>query len=229
MNNTLEQKTLLENRQNLYLFLSTLYLSELDGEQLARLRALSLPPPAAGFGNETLNQGFQLMGDYFKGAGTECLDELAVDYARVFLSAGVAQGLAAFPYESIYTNSQHLMAQEPAGDVAALYAAKGLKPAEGAFKVPLDHIGLECAFMEVLCGEALGALEGGSMEGLLASLGEQRTFLRTHLLNWHRDFCQDLEKYAATGLYRGLARITQGFLTLEEDLLNEGDAIWDTN
>jgi len=227
MNNTLEQKTLLENRQNLYHFLSTLYLSELDGEQLARLQALSLPPPAASFGNETLNQGFRLMEDYFKGAGAECLDELAVDYARVFLSAGVAQGLAAFPYESIYTNSQHLMAQESAGDVAALYAAKGLKPAEGAFKVPLDHIGLECAFMEVLCGEALAALQEGA--GLLASLEEQRTFLRTHLLNWHRDFRQDLEKYAATGLYRGLAKITQGFLTLEEDLLNEGDAIWDTN
>ena len=52
-------------------------------------------------------------------------DDLAVDYARVFLGAGEANGKAAYPYESVYTSPEGLVRQEARARVRAIYAAGG--------------------------------------------------------------------------------------------------------
>lgn len=214
---------LLKNRQALYTFLGGLYLNEVDAAQLAAMQAMDFPQQS---GVEKLDEGYRLLAEYLETATEESLDELAVEYARVFLSAGVAQGLAAFPYESIYTGKQRLMAQKPEGEAAVLYAAKGLQASEDNYRVPNDHIGLELTFMAHLCGQAADALEQGDSAALAESMGEQKSFLQAHLLNWCNSFCHDLERYAGTAFYKGLANITLGFLELERGMMEEGEALW---
>lgn len=187
----------MDNRTNMYSFLSRIYLLEVDGELLDSMKTLKFPDDVE---NESLSDGYSLLDKYLKAADETSLEELAVDYARIFLAAGVAQGLAAFPYESIYSGSRRLMAQESSSEVSALYAAHGLLPNPESFNTPSDHIGLELGFMAHLCQQ------GDSL---------QKDFFNNHLLNWHKGFCGDVEKYAHTDFYKGMAKITLGFLELE--------------
>ncbi len=178
-------------RENRYRLLARLYLFEVDAGMCELLKNLDLP-----------DEGYGLMADYIKNAPADWEEQLAVDYARVFLSAGVAQGLAAFPYESVYTSRQRLMMQEAGSSAAAVYAEAGLKPKGSAFTTSGDHIGLEMEYMAEL-------IANNDAKG-------QRAFFNAHLARWYKPFCQDVQKYAETDFYKGLAKLTACFLATEE-------------
>ena len=202
--------SLAEHRQKMYTFLSGLYLHEIDGNQLAAMEKMIFPQNT---GVELLDEGYRALEEFLKTTADDCLDDLAVDYAKTFLSAGMAAGFAAFPYQSVYTDRQHMIAQKPASDLGVLYAAKGLCANSGTYKVPDDHIGLQLAFMAHLCKEAKQ---------------EQKDFLDAYLFKWAHGFCRDLEKYSGTAFYRAIAKITSGFLSLERQLMEmegAGDGI----
>jgi len=145
----------------------------------------------------------------------EKITELEVEYARIFLAAGVAQGTAAFPYESVYTNKKHLVNQEACDDLTALYAAKGLKPREDMYRIPDDHAGLEFEYMARLCDQAVNACEADDEAALEESFQEQKTFFGHHLRRWASLFGGDIAKHAHTAFYDGIGRITRGFMVQE--------------
>jgi len=204
-------ETLIKQREDMYKFLSQLYLWEVDAARLNKMRSLTAPEPC---GVDSWDDGWREMMAFLQSSDEGCLDALAVDYARTFLSAGVAHGQAAFPYESVYTDKSRQPGGVADSALAALYAKKGLKPSESAFKVPNDHIGLELAFMALLCR---------------GSKSEQREFFDAHLLNWCAGFCRDAEKHANTTFYKAVAKITAGFIELESGLMREEGAIWGSN
>ena len=187
----------------MYGFLSQLYLFEVEEDQLAALKQMVFPQECD---NEDMKEGYQAMAAYLKEreVSQDTLDDLAVDYARIFLSAGVAQGKAAFPYESVYTSKQHLIMQEAGSSASALFAQKGLEPRKDMYRVPEDHIGLLLEYMGRICEE---------------EQEEQREFLKAHLNNWVPAFVQDVIKYSSTEFYRGLAKLTKGFLAMEKEYL----------
>lgn len=167
-------------------------------------------------------QGLALMISGAKAQDDYSVEAIAVDYAKVFLAAGQAQGLAAFPYESLYSQRSR-PAGAPDPQLAQLYAARGLRLRDNMFRVPEDHIGLEMQYMAVLCSEAAEKEDSAEIRGLLK---EQRSFLKEHL-SWCTGFCSDLLKYSETAFYRGLALATRGFLLMEEGLLETEGEIWD--
>lgn len=193
-------------RANFYRFLSRLYLLEVDEALWNAMQNMTFPVDAA---EGDMKAGFELMRGYLdanaKGDLAAVLDDLAVDYARIFLSAGVAQGKAAFPYESVYTSRKHLVMQDSRMDVVALYAKRGVTPSKDNYHVPEDHLGYLCEYMAILIDE--GAAD------------EQKAFLKNHLLNWVSAFTVDMGKYAATDFYGGLAKLTRGFLLLEQEIM----------
>lgn len=201
-------------RRDMYLLLSLLYVREPDAALLAALRGMAFPPDCP---FPELAAGYAAMRDYLDAADDNAVEELAADYAGTFLAAGVAQGMAAFPYASVYTSKRRLVGQEPCARVSAVYAKKGLVLSPAYPKMPDDHIGAELALMAHLCGEELDGTTDGQR-----SREEQRAFLEEHLLPWAFPFCRDVEAYAKTGFYRALARITRGFLQGERDLLAPG-------
>lgn len=193
-------------RANFYRFLSRLYLLEVDEALWNAMQNMTFPVDAA---EGDMEAGFELMRGYLdanaEGDLAAVLDDLAVDYARIFLSAGVAQGKAAFPYESVYTSRKHLVMQDSRMDVVALYAKRGVTPSKDNYHVPEDHLGYLCEYMAILIDE--GAAD------------EQKAFLKNHLLNWVSAFTVDMGKYAATDFYGGLAKLTRGFLLLEQEIM----------
>lgn len=210
-----EMTGLLRIRRDFYRLLSRLYILEVDEQLLSALMHMEFP---ADCGDEEMAEGYALLRSWLDSHGGESLEDLAVDYARVFLSAGVAEGSAAFPYESVYTSGSRLMMQDARSQAVAAYDAHGLVFRTDTYHVPEDHLAIELEFMACLCGESLAAEDQAALE---ASLKEQGSFLREHLLGWVPAFCADLNKYASTDFYKAVGKLTRGFLNLERKLLGE--------
>ena len=212
-----KMRHMLVSRKNMYLFLSRLYILEADLELFQTLKEMEFP---ADTGISELDEGYECMEQYRKEIEksadmAEKLEELAVDYADVFLAAGVAQGLAAFPYESVYTSKKKLMMQEARNQVHAIYGEKQLVLDEGFTKVAEDHIAVEMEFMTHLCEDGVAALDAEDEKKLEDVLETQNQFFAEHIQGWIPTFCQDVEKYSKTLFYKGVSKITRGFIRWE--------------
>ena len=219
MNETSEFAALISNRENLYRFLSRLYRIEVDEPLLRQLTGMGFPTECD---DPELAEGYRILTAWLRNSGNDPLTDLAVDYARIFLGAGIYEGVAASPYESVYTSEERLIMQEARDQVLAVYQTKGLQPAE-LTEIPEDHIALELEFLAHLCRETLNA--GGDRARVSTLLREQKEFLEQHPGKWIPAFCADIEKCASTDFYRAIGKITLGFLNMErailEDLLAE--------
>lgn len=204
-----------ENRMALYGFFARIYRSEVDENMLEAMKRIDFK---ADEGEAGYVAGTAKLQAYLSRSSFTMRRDLAVDYAKVFLSAGISQGGAAFPYESVYTSPEGLMMQEARDEVVRLYRAKGLC-VEGVVE-PEDHLAFELEFAVRLCREGLEAAQSGDLEGLKASIEEQRAFLKDHLLNWVPRFCEDVVRYANTEFYQAVAAMTAGFITMDAAMVD---------
>lgn len=217
-----EMKDLNQYREWMYRFLASVFIQEIDAPMLASLREMEFPA----FEETTipwqqdLDAGFRLIESYLNGfeGKTEkeisaLLEDLAADYAKVFLAAGDAAGKAAFPYESIYTGFDSAFGGSLQMNLSALYASKGLTMREDMFKIMEDHIGLELNYMAELLREEADAEEVSVAENLRK---EQNEFFQSHLINWALQFAADIYKYTERDFYKGIARMTMGFMEAEQ-------------
>ena len=194
-------KSEMEPRARLYSLLSRLYRVEVDAPLLETLKGLSFPAAA----NETLAEGYAMLTAYLANCGENALDDLAVDYATVFLAAGSADGQAAIPCESVYTSPKKIFMQEAWEDVCRIYAEKGLTKSGRHADLMEDHLALELEFMATLVKRRDPKTE--------------QEFIESHLLNWVPGFMADIDKYADHDFYKAVGRITLGFLQMENELL----------
>jgi anaerobic sulfite reductase subunit A len=221
MESVSEYTALMENRENLYHFLGRIYRLEIDQTFLDQMKVMSFPPEC---GEAELALGYRLLESYLQRPGLDPLTDLAVDYAKVFLGAGMSEGDAAYPYESIYTSTERLIMQEARDKVVALYRAKGLDK-DKALDYPEDHLALELEFMWRLCEETRHALAAQDWAAVAASLQEQRDFLTQHLRNWVPAFCADIQKCSKTDFYKAVGNITNGYLRMEQSILDDLTAV----
>ena len=204
-------------RGETYALLSDLYRVEVSEAFLDRLGAIRFP---ADTGNADVDEGYRMMARYLARSRDGILLELAVDYARTFIGAGTDARSAAYPFESVYTSEKRLEMQDARDEVLAVYRSEGLDKSE-EWKDGEDHVSLELQFQQILCERTAEALEGGDEGTATRLLRTQRGFLQYHLLNWVPMLTADMRRFAKTDLYRGLAYLTDGFLSDELALLDE--------
>lgn len=203
----LELQAVLEGRQTVYRMLGSLFRTEVTPQTLEALRARPFP---ADENDETLASAAIELNAAAAALTPADLDELAADYARTFLSAGVADGRAAFPFESVYTSPEKLVMQDAYEAVHRLLCAEGVAPEEPDLYD--DHLGIELAFMAHLAGKTARALAQMRSEDAEKGLDEEKAFLAAHLLNWTGKFFKDLDEVAASRFYRALGRYTSAWL-----------------
>ncbi|MCJ7567034.1 MAG: molecular chaperone TorD family protein [Anaerolineales bacterium] len=208
-------ESLLTNRMSTYAFLSRLCRIEADQELLDRILALEFSSTE---GIPEIDEGYRILHGYVEKAGENTLTELAVDYAKIFL--GVQSQLGIYPYESVYTSKEKLIMQEARDQVVQLYRQEGLDRAAD-YREPEDHIALELEFMAYLSQKTIDALQDGEGEEVVRFLEKQKLFLEEHLMNWVPAFCEDMEQIAQTDFYTATAKITKGFLALEDGLVGD--------
>lgn len=214
-------------RASMYRFLGGIYLLEVDEEQLNALKKVRFPEVDGMEDSDMdLREGYQTLSEYVNSLRTEDLDDLAADYAKVFLAAGDAAGHAAFPYESVYVDKKHQVGGSTAMKMKALYLERGFEPDPSMYRTMDDNIGLILEYMAILCEELLKASDADDSEKGKELLSEQKKFVKKHLTNWVFSFTSDIMKFAETDFYRGIAKITNGFIKKETEYL-KGGGLWD--
>ena len=226
MTNT-QALALSEARGAMYRFLGGLYIMEVDEAQLAALKRLRFPEVEGNDDSDLdLREGYALLRGYVETLEADGLDDLAADYAKVFLAAGDAAGLAAFPYESVYVDKKRQVGGSTEMQMKALYLERGWEPDPNVYRTMYDNIGLMLEYMGILCDELTELLRSGDAEKCKALLREQRDFVRRHLTNWAYSFTGDVIKFSERDFYKGVAKLTSGFLKKETKLLEEGEKAW---
>jgi anaerobic sulfite reductase subunit A len=145
-------------------------------------------------------------------------NSLACEYARVFLAAGICDGKAALPYESVYTSDEKLIMQDSRDEVRAIFREHGIMPGSD-WDAPEDYLPYELEYMALLAEEAANSLQQRERMDVLSSLAKQKDFLAAHILNWYGDFASEGRSVAKTGFYRGLFDFTEGYLRFDQDTI----------
>lgn len=200
-----------------YGLLSRLYRVEVDEGFLNDLKGMRFP---AKTGNALMDEGYRAISAFLGRVTADTELELRRDYVRAFIGEGTDGKSAAYPFESVYTSEKRLRMQDARDEVLAVYRSEGLNR-DAAWHDDEDHVALELEFMQYLCEQLVDAVESGDLdraEGLLATQGG---FLNAHLCNWVPLMTADMRVFAKSGLYRGLAALTDGYLEMEQGLFDE--------
>lgn len=201
------------NRSSYYRFLASIYKLELTDTQIEKMAHL-IPPVGEADG------GYTRIAEYLRHRDTGTRTELAVDYAHTFLGSGEYAEVMAPPYESVYTSKEHLLMQEARDRAVASYRSQGLGLSPGN-TTPEDHVSFEFEFMAELsdrCAVAMKADDAACAHGLLVA---QQLFYTEHLANWIHVFCESIRTHARTDFYKGVADITETFVVLEAETLDD--------
>ena len=202
-----------------YTFLSQMLFRELNEEAIEVLKGQEWPQ---GTSNETLDRGYAQVRRFFNFAFTDIRTQLAVEYARVFLAAGVfgSDKMTAVPYESVFTSENHLMMQASRDDVVRCFAADGFKVNPDLHE-PEDHLTFELEYVAHMSRKAAELVEAGNAEALAANVARQVEFIDAHLLNWVGNLYETAHEYAKTTFYTGMLLVVLGAAEQSRDLLAE--------
>lgn len=208
-------------RAAFYRVLASIYFKEVTDEVIGRLDRMPVPDEADA---PALCAAMRELKRYLVRKGPDPRTDLAVDYARAFLAAGVYEGDAACPFESIYTSEERLIMQDARDEVRAVYLANGVNVDQG-LHLPEDHLSFELEFMAIMSDRAAALLPGtgftGDLEGLARNLRTQRAFAQEHIANWLPAFEKQVVALTEQGFYPAVTHIAQAYVDDDVALLGE--------
>ena len=189
--------------------LASLHDKEPVNEFLQALREDSFPD---GLGLKLLSENGQRATELMKQAlatlpeptDEATLDELAADYADIYLN----HGIQASPQESVWIDEENLICQDTMFQVRAWYESHGLAAPDWRTR-PDDHLVLELQFLTHL-------FKSDPTEEVLR---EAAQFMDEHLLRWLVDFGNRVGQRCATSYFAGVATLTSNYCDELRDLL----------
>lgn len=207
-----------EERAQTYGFLSQVFFRELPLEAIEELSRIDYSGEP---GNENLRQGYKLVRRFFAFCDKDARTQLAVEYARVFLAAGVysEDRQVAAPYESVFTSPEKLMMQEARDDVYRIYLRDGFT-VKSDLHEPEDHLAFELEYLANLSSRIVAAVGQDDEAEMLALITKQKDFIARHLLNWISRLRETAQSYAQLTFYIGMLLIAEGILEEDRDFLS---------
>jgi TorA maturation chaperone TorD len=145
--------------------------------------------------------------------------DLGVDRTR--LLRGIKPGYGPPPpYESVYAGTEQAPLMEASASVVQAYADAGVGLAEGVHDQP-DFIGFELDFMRHLTEKEARAWVSEDRGEVIRVLENERAFLEQHIVAWIPRFCDVMLEEARTDFFRGIARLTKGYVLDEASKTKE--------
>ena len=135
-------------------------------------------------------------------------EALQDDYTRLFIGPGK---LLAPPWQSVYLDGDRLVFQVHTVQVNSYYERFGLELGS-EYREPADHVGLQFEFLAHLAEISLQALRDRDNVKFSELCTAQRGFLRNHMIRWVPHWSRDVDTYARTDFYRGVALLASGIL-----------------
>ncbi len=195
-------------RSNMYSLLSRVFIREVDKPFLNLLKDEENVEAFR-------DSGLSFCGDFTDKKDEEILDELAVEYAALFL---ISTGRQLSPYESVQLSKEGQLGGEATSKTLAFYKSAG-------FDFPLesnifpDHFAVELEFMSHLCKKEAEAHEINEEQIAESVRTKQTDFMNTHLGQWYKSFMNTLERNTQNSFYRGMSLLAGEFLDSETEVL----------
>ena len=212
-------------RKNIYRLLGKAFHKEADNAYLDEMeKYMAVFKEIAGtYDNADLAKGVEIYAAFREASkGKDVTEELAREFALIFLSTGTTQGIkSVIPHESVYLSPQGLTMQEQRDEVLEIYYNQGVGRSDN-FKEPEDHISAEMGFMAYM-SEKTAELIDDEGNGADENLQIQRDFLAVHLLKWAPKACDDVYNMGSD-YYKAMALVTKGYLVTDKQFL---DAIFE--
>ena len=195
------------HRSDIYGLLATLYRQEPTCDLLEQIRSPEFIEVLSHWGGE-------LEADFLSRPEGELLEEMAVEYTRLFLGPGRHVS----PHESVHHEREDGQWGQLWGastvEVKKFIEATGLEY-ETKYRGLPDHISVELELLEALTRREEEAWAEDDEEGAGRCLDMERRFLDEHLIRWVVPFCDKVIAAAELSFYRTLASLTKKFIEFD--------------
>ena len=191
--------------------LATLHDHEPDATLLQQLKAVEFPSsltllPETEPGIEAMTLVQQALSALSTDPDQEILDELAADYASIYLN----HNISASPEESVWLDEDSLMCQQSMFQVRSWYESNGLEIPDWRLR-PDDHLVYELQFIAFLLNK----------DEHMETLEKTATFMDEHLLRWLGNFGERVLVRCDTPWFAGIAALTAAYCEELRDILAE--------
>ncbi|MGN0077663.1 MAG: molecular chaperone [Coriobacteriales bacterium] len=193
-----------------YRFLSQALFRELNQEAIDELAAQEWPRST---GNGTLDAGYAHLRRFFHFSQGDRRTQLACEYARIFLAAGIygKEAYVAVPYESVFTSPEKQVMQESRDEVVRVFREDGFE-VDPLLHEPEDHLSFELEYLAHMSERGARLLQAGDIAAVRRNLKRQGVFIKDHLLNWLPALLGCARSYATLSFYLGLLEVVIGSL-----------------
>lgn len=196
-------------RSTIYGLLARVYRKEMTPELLRQIKDPQFMGVLSGL-------GVQLGDEFFSRQEEDLIEDLAVEYTRLFLGPGKHIS----PHESVHHNLE-------GGDWGSLWGKStvevkvfvetlGLKYKEDDQSIP-DHISVEFEMMQKVIEREAEEWEKGSNDEALSFLKIEKMFIEDHLIQWIPVFCNKVIAQADYSFYREIAELTKSYIEFEKE------------
>jgi len=200
-------------RSNIYGLLTLIYRTEITKELLQHIKEPE-------FLSVLSDMGAELENDFLQKNEDELIEDLAVEYARLFI--GPDKHIS--PHESIHHDTGDGDWGQFWGrstvEVKKFVETAGLEYKPDYTGMP-DHISVEFEFMQQAAKREAQAREENDSDGLLYCLKMEKMFIEEHLLEWIPIFCDKVISEAELPFYREIAKVTKNFMEFEKEEISK--------
>jgi TorA maturation chaperone TorD len=216
-----ENRTAAKHRSNIYGMLALVYRQEMTSDLLKYVK----DPRFMGVLNDLETEETEKIDTFFQKPESELLEDLAVEYTRLFLGPGKHVS----PHESVHHQRDdgqwgNLWGASTA-EVKKFIETTGLGYSDD-FKGMPDHITVELEFMQRLTLREEQAWKEDDADKATACRNVEKKFIEEHLIRWIPTFCEQVIQAAELPFYRSFAELTRRFIRYEMEKMNQnGDGI----
>ncbi len=201
-----------QHRSNIYGLLAAIYRREMTSDLLQQIK----DPRFLGV---LSNLGIELNNGFCQKPEQELLEDLAVEYARLFLGPGKHIS----PHESVHHQRDDAQWGQLWGqstvEVKRFIELSGLHYKSEYTGLP-DHISVELEFMQQVTLREEQAWAEQDKDTALSCLKNERKFIEEHLARWVPIFCEKVINEAELLFYREMAALTRNFIEFEKEEIN---------
>lgn len=199
------------SRSNLYGFLSLIFRQEPTRELLQHLRQPELMKALS-------EMGISLEKTFLDGNEEQVLEELILEYTRLFLGPGKHIS----PHESVHRSDETregLLWGKSTVEIKQFIEWLGLSYNKDYRGIP-DHISVELECMQKLIEREAEAWKNNDEKMAVYCLEKEKWFVQEHISVWVPNFCNQVIEMALLPFYRELAILTKEWLMVEKKHIN---------
>jgi len=206
----------LQDRYDFYMMLAGFYFKPLTQGQIDAMAEHDYSEYVEA--ETLLDEGFDDIRRALRKRHTGTRSILATEWTSTFGGAEAYEGRYCVPEASIFLDSSGLMYGKPRNEVYRIYREQCLQLKDDTGS-PESHLSFELEFLAVMSQEIAEHLKAGETAEALEKIERSSSFIREHIQTWFPELSSLAQKMLKTRFYRGVLKITQGYLELDLETL----------